>query len=68
MSFGGLSGGPRSFYDMTPEQQAEAGAAVMTAFLMSCPGKSIAAGVTGFGFGGMFGLFMASVCEKEYIS
>lgn len=46
---------------MTPEQQAQAGAEAMMNFMHSCPGKSAIAGVTGFGLGGVFGLFMASM-------
>lgn len=52
---------PTSYYDMTPEQQAQAGAEAMMKFMTSCPGKSAFAGVTGFALGGVFGLFMASV-------
>ncbi|CAN6642925.1 mitochondrial import inner membrane translocase subunit Tim22p [Trichomonascus vanleenenianus] len=50
-----------SWSEMTPEQQAQAGALAMTKVMHSCPGKSVFAGVTGFGFGGIFGLFMASM-------
>lgn len=59
-NFGG-QGQPQSYYDMTPEQQAQAGAEAMMRFMTSCPGKSVFAGVTGFALGGVFGLFMASV-------
>lgn len=52
---------PTSYYDMTPEQQAQAGAEGMIKFMTSCPGKTAFAGVTGFALGGVFGLFMASV-------
>lgn len=52
---------PTSYYDMTPEQQAQAGADAMMKFMTSCPGKTVFAGVTGFALGGVFGLFMASV-------
>jgi import inner membrane translocase subunit TIM22 len=63
-SFGGFGGQQsQNYFDMTPEQQAQAGAAAMVSLMQSCPGKSAIAGVTGFGIGGLFGLFMASVCE-----
>jgi import inner membrane translocase subunit TIM22 len=62
--FGGLGqGSPQSYWDMTPEQQAQVGATAMINIMQSCPGKSAMAGVTGFGLGGVFGLFMASVCN-----
>lgn len=55
-------GGPKKhFSEMTQEEQAEEGAKQMIEFMVSCPGKSIMSGVTGFGLGGVFGLFMASV-------
>jgi import inner membrane translocase subunit TIM22 len=56
-----------SYYDMTPEQQAQAGAAAMINVMQSCPGKCAMAGVTGFGLGGVFGLFMASVSYFVHI-
>lgn len=59
----GQSSTPTSYYDMTPEQQAQAGAESMMKFMTSCPGKSVFAGVTGFALGGVFGLFMASVSK-----
>jgi import inner membrane translocase subunit TIM22 len=62
MNYSGGTSQPTSYYDMTPEQQAQAGAAALMSFMQSCPGKSSIAGVTGFGLGGVFGLFMASVC------
>lgn len=52
----------KSINEMTQEEQAEEGARQMVAFMMSCPGKAAISGVTGFGLGGIFGLFMASVC------
>jgi import inner membrane translocase subunit TIM22 len=59
----GFGGQPQSlsYSEMTPEQQAQAGAQAMINFMQSCPGKSAMAGVSGFGLGGIFGLFMASV-------
>uniref|UniRef100_A0A060SZY7 Mitochondrial import inner membrane translocase subunit TIM22 n=1 Tax=Blastobotrys adeninivorans TaxID=409370 RepID=A0A060SZY7_BLAAD len=62
MNLGGYGNtGGQSWRDMTPEQQAQAGAQAMMNFMQSCPGKSAMAGVTGFGLGGVFGLFMASM-------
>lgn len=63
MSFGRFGGQapPQSIWDMTPEQQAQAGADAMMAIMQSCPGKTVLSGVMGFGLGGMFGLFMASM-------
>ena len=61
MSFGGGSALPESYWDMTPEQQAQYGAMQMMKAMNSCPGKSVIAGVTGFGLGAVFGLFMASM-------
>lgn len=62
-SFGPFGGQqqPQNYFDMTPEQQAQAGAAAMISLMQSCPGKSVIAGVSGFGIGGLFGFFMASV-------
>lgn len=51
----------KSINEMTTEEQAEEGARQMVGFMMSCPGKAAISGVTGFGLGGVFGLFMASV-------
>lgn len=51
----------KSINEMTQEEQAEEGARQMVEFMTSCPGKSAISGVTGFGLGGVFGLFMASV-------
>lgn len=51
----------KTYAEMTPEEQAEEGAKQMIEFMMSCPGKSAMSGVTGFGLGGVFGLFMASM-------
>lgn len=66
VSFGFPGGGaptpPQgSFWDMTPEQQGMYSANLIMGTMQSCPGKSVMAGVTGFGLGGVFGLFMASV-------
>lgn len=63
MSYGGYGPGaePRSFSEMTVEEQAEAGALAMVNFMQSCPGKTVTAGVMGFGLGGVFGLFMSSM-------
>lgn len=47
--------------EMTQEEVAEQGAKQMIAFMQSCPGKTAMAGVSGFGLGGFFGLFMASM-------
>lgn len=58
---GAGSGRSLSYSEMTPEQQAQAGAEAMMNFMQSCPGKSIIAGGTGFALGGVFGLFMASM-------
>lgn len=51
----------KPFSEMTTEEQAEAGAAAMVNFMQSCPGKTIIAGVMGFGLGGAFGFFMSSM-------
>ncbi|CDR43107.1 CYFA0S11e00298g1_1 [Cyberlindnera fabianii] len=51
----------KSINEMTQEEQAEEGARQMVEFMTSCPGKSAISGVTGFGLGGVFGLFMASM-------
>ncbi|CCF56194.1 hypothetical protein KAFR_0A07600 [Kazachstania africana CBS 2517] len=51
----------KSFNQMTPEEQAEKGATMMINFMSSCPGKTVVSGVTGFGLGGIFGLFMSSM-------
>lgn len=66
MSAFGMPGGapppPQgSFWDMSPEQQGQYSANLIMGTMQSCPGKSVMAGVTGFGLGGVFGLFMASV-------
>jgi len=34
----------------------------MQTVMESCPGKTVMSGVAGFALGGVFGLFMASVC------
>lgn len=47
--------------EMTQEEQADEGAKQMINFMQSCPGKTTMAGVSGFGLGGFFGLFMASM-------
>lgn len=60
-AYGGYGSQPKSFNEMTPDEQAQAGAKYMMEFMHSCPGKSIMAGGTGFALGGVFGLFMASV-------
>lgn len=68
-AFGGMPGAPTpaqgSFWDMTPEQQGMYSANLIMGTMQSCPGKSVMAGVTGFGLGGVFGLFMASVSTTE---
>ncbi|AMD19423.1 HBR522Wp [Eremothecium sinecaudum] len=51
----------KPFQEMTPEEQGEYGALMLSKFTMSCPGKSAISGVTGFALGGVFGLFMASM-------
>jgi import inner membrane translocase subunit TIM22 len=51
----------KAIAEMTQEEQAEEGAKQMIAFMQSCPGKTAMAGVSGFGLGGFFGLFMASM-------
>nr|UJH94614.1 Tim22 [Starmerella bombicola] len=63
MSLGGLNpyGQQKSFAEMTAEEQGEAGAQAMVNFMQSCPGKTVAAGVMGFGLGGIFGIFMSSM-------
>lgn len=61
MNLGGGQNQQVSYSQMTPDQQAQAGAQAMINFMQSCPGKSAMAGVSGFGLGGVFGLFMASV-------
>lgn len=65
-ALGGFPGGAPatpnvSFWEMTPEQQGQYSAQFIMSGMTSCPGKSVMAGVTGFGLGGVFGLFMASV-------
>ncbi|ODV88595.1 hypothetical protein CANCADRAFT_3240 [Tortispora caseinolytica NRRL Y-17796] len=50
-----------SFYDMTPEQQAEAGAMYMARAMQSCPAKAVMSAGAGFALGGIFGLFMSSM-------
>lgn len=52
---------PKAYADMTVEEQAEAGAQAMVEFMQSCPGKTAAAGIMGFGLGGVFGVFMSSL-------
>lgn len=39
----------------------------MQAAMESCPGKTVVSGVMGFGLGGVFGLFMSSVCPHPPI-
>lgn len=51
----------RSYSEMTMDEQAEAGARAMVSFMQSCPGKTVIAGVMGFGLGGAFGFFMSSM-------
>ncbi|GMM49286.1 translocation channel protein [Starmerella bacillaris] len=51
----------KEFAEMTVEEQAEAGALAMVEFMHSCPGKTAAAGIMGFGLGGVFGIFMSSL-------
>lgn len=67
--YGAYGNGPSrpSYSEMTAEQQAQAGAEAMMNFMQSCPGKSVFAGVSGFALGGVFGLFMASVCVNQSI-
>lgn len=52
---------PQSYWEMTPEQQAQYGAEQLMKMMNSCPGKTVISGVTGFGLGAVFGLFMASM-------
>ncbi|CCE82431.1 Piso0_002157 [Millerozyma farinosa CBS 7064] len=52
---------PKSYAEMTQEEQAEEGAKRLIEFMQSCPGKSAMAGGSGFFLGGFFGLFMASM-------
>ncbi|CDK28472.1 unnamed protein product [Kuraishia capsulata CBS 1993] len=59
--FPGLPGPKKSFAEMTQEEQAEAGAQFFIDSMQSCPGKAAMSGVAGFGLGGFFGLFMASM-------
>ena len=40
----------------------------MHAAMESCPFKTVMAGGMGFGLGGVFGLFMASVCLLSLFS
>ncbi|KAK6198664.1 Tim17/Tim22/Tim23/Pmp24 family-domain-containing protein [Scheffersomyces amazonensis] len=56
---GGVGNKPMG--EMTQEEQAELGARKMVEFMQSCPGKTVISGVTGFGLGAFFGLFMASM-------
>lgn len=51
----------KAISQMTQEEQADEGARQMINFMQSCPGKTTMAGVSGFGLGGFFGLFMASM-------
>lgn len=61
----GVYTGPQSpkkaITEMTQDEQADEGAKQMINFMQSCPGKTTMAGVSGFGLGGFFGLFMASM-------
>jgi import inner membrane translocase subunit TIM22 len=57
----------KPFAEMTQEEQAEEGAKQMIDFMSSCPGKAAISGVTGFGLGGVFGLFMASVSIAKFL-
>jgi len=40
----------------------------MQALMESCPGKTAVSGVMGFALGGAFGLFMASVRTRSFLS
>lgn len=51
----------KTLAEMTPDEQAQATADSIVGFMQSCPGKTAMSGVTGFGLGGFFGLFMASM-------
>ncbi|KAL6930014.1 Mitochondrial import inner membrane translocase subunit tim22 [Hanseniaspora valbyensis] len=51
----------RPLSELTPEEQGEKGAEMIIGMMTSCPGKSAISGVAGFGLGGVFGLFMASM-------
>ncbi|ODQ78166.1 hypothetical protein BABINDRAFT_162838 [Babjeviella inositovora NRRL Y-12698] len=51
----------KALSEMTPDEQAQAGAEALMGFMASCPGKTVMSGVTGFALGGFFGLFMASM-------
>ena len=45
----------QGYQPSTPEQQA------FQTVMESCPGKTVVSSVAGFGFGGLFGMFMSSV-------
>lgn len=51
----------RPLSELSPEEQGEKGAELIIQMMTSCPGKSAISGVAGFGLGGVFGLFMASM-------
>lgn len=75
MSLGSIGGfptpggaGEQSYWDMTPEQQAMVSAQAMVNAMQSCPGKLVMSGVTGFGLGGVIGIFMASMAYDSSFS
>lgn len=75
MSLGNIGGFPTtgdvdrtSYWDLPPEQQAQLSAQAMMNFMQSCPGKLVMSGVTGFGLGGVIGIFMASMAYDTSFS
>lgn len=62
------SSGTKPPSEMTQDEIAENSARQMIEFMQSCPGKTTMAGVSGFGLGGFFGLFMASMSYDTPIS
>lgn len=57
MNFGPFGGGGGG----SGNPAEDAGVKAVKAAMESCAGKSVMSGVMGFGMGGVFGLFMASV-------
>lgn len=51
----------KAYSQMSIQEQSEAGAEAMVNFMQSCPGKTLASGIMGFGLGGVFGFFMSSL-------
>lgn len=60
----GFPGAGAGMQGMSEQEQAMVKA--MHAAMESCPVKTVISGTMGFGLGGVFGLFMASVCSTSY--